>query len=215
MKLALTLLLASLVQAQVVAPLQIVVNWPPHQLVVEKYGPLPNWAIFGEVVGCNKGNTNITFGEGDVIATLRTIGGLQAFSRQDAFSLVSNSQSASKKNIVLGWLNTAADSVVDAKAAGLIGGGNGTGVGIVVGAAFVKLALPSVNGVLSLRQVIQYNTDGIQTMMQIPAGRCTTPLSVLFAVPNTPPIQAQVCPPTAPVCVKQPYVYDVDVPQDK
>ena len=117
MKLAL-LLVPFALSAQTVpitVPIQVSVNWPPAQLVAQKYGPLPAWAIFGEAIGCNKGESNITFGEGDVIATLHNFG-LQAFSRQDAFSLVANSQSASKKNLVIGWVNAVANSAVDASA---------------------------------------------------------------------------------------------------
>lgn len=171
-------------------PIQVLVNWPQPQIVAAKYGPLPKWAQFGEVIGCNRGTSNVVFGEGDVIAALRLTAGYQAFSRQDAMMLVSNSQSASKKNIFVGWVNAAASSVVDAKAAGLIGGGSGTGVGIVVGAELLKIIIPNANGVLTLRQVIQYNIDGLQTMMSIPAGRCTQPWSVLFGIPALPPARA-------------------------
>jgi hypothetical protein len=171
--------------------IQFVVNWPPAQLVAEKYGPLPSWAQFGEVIGCNSGTTTIHFGEGDVIATLRSTAGLQAFSRQDAFLLVSNSQSASTKNIITGYIRALAQSAIEAKAAGLIGGGNRTGTGIVVGAELVNILMPNLNGVLSLKQAIQYSADGLQAMMAIPAGRCTAPLSVLFAAPACPPAQAK------------------------
>jgi hypothetical protein len=214
MKKMLLVLLSASLSAQTTVPITISVNWPPVSLVASKYGPLPKWAVFGEAVGCNRGDTSITFGEGDVIATLRLAGGLQAFSRQDAFSLVSNSQATSKKNIFIGWLTAAANSVVDAKAGGLIGGGNGTGVGIVLGAEFTKIILPNLVGVLSLKQVIQYNIDGLQTLMSIPAGRCTPPWSVLFAAPAAPPAQAT-CGQVAQVCAKQPYVFDIDVPKDR
>lgn len=186
-------------------PIQVSVNWPPAELVAQKYGPLPKWAIFGEAVGCNKGDSNITFGEGDVIATLHGAG-LAAFSRQDAFSLVANSQAGSKKNVITGWVNAAASSAVDASAGGLIGGGK-TGLAIVVGAELARIVIPKVNAVLSLRQVIQYNVDGLQTLMNIPAGRCTPPWSVLFAVPRSPPAKAS--PQQAP------YVFEVNVPKDR
>lgn len=212
MKIAL-LLLASTLAAQMV-PIEVSVNWPPAQLVAQKYGPLPTWAIFGEAIGCNKGDSNITFGEGDVIATLHNFG-LQAFSRQDAFSLVANSQSASKKNLVIGWVNAVANSAVDASAGGLINGGNKTGLAIVVGAELAKAVLPKVNAVLSLRQVIQYNVDGLQTMMSIPAGRCTPPWSVLFAKPAMPPPQSVADPALKIVAGPQPYVFDLSVPKDR
>lgn len=163
-------------------PLQIVVSWPPLKLVEQKYGHIPKWAVFGEVTGCNQGTTNITYGEGDVIAAVAMPPiSLQAFSRQDAFSLVANSQGASKKNIILGWTLAATSSVVDAKAAGLIGAGTTTGVAIVTGALFARILLKDSSSVLSLRQVIAYSQDGLQATMSIPAGRCAVPASVLFA----------------------------------
>lgn len=205
-KLALILIVSGSVLAQAppdMVSIQILVNWPQPQIVAAKYGPLPKWAQFGEVIGCNRGTSNVVFGEGDVIAALRLTAGYQAFSRQDAMMLVSNAQSASKKNIIVGWVNAAANSVVDAKAAGLIGGGSGTGVGIVVGAELLKIVIPNANSVLTLRQVIQYNADGLQTMMSIPAGRCTQPWSVLFGVPSAPPAQTS----------KQ--VFELSVPKDR
>lgn len=210
-----TLLLAALPLCAQTIPIQVSVNWPPAQLVAEKYGKLPSWAIFGEAVGCNKGDTNITFGEGDVIATLHGFG-LQAFSRQDAFSLVSNTQATSKKNLITGWFNAAANSAIDAKATGVIGGGSKTGVAIVLGAELTKIILPKVDAVLNLRQVIQYNTDGLQALMSIPAGRCTPPWSVLFAKPAMPPPQSAPLPGASKALLGlQPYTFDIDVPKDK
>jgi len=197
-------LIPAILSAQTI-PVDLVVNWPPHQLVAAKYGPLPKWAMFGEVVGCNKGATGLTYGEGDVIALLRTSANLQAFSIQDALSLVANSQSDSKWNQAKAWLQAAANSVVQSKAAGLIGGGNATGVGIVVGAEAVNILLPNVQGALTLRQLIQYAKDGLQTSMILPAGRCTIPYSVLFAVPGPNPSSST----SIPVTVH------ADVPADR
>ena len=217
-KIALIILsIAAALPAQTTVPISLVVNWPPRKLVEAKYGPLPAWADFGEVIGCSKAPGTVHFGEGDVIATLRLTAGLQAFSRQDAFLLVSNSQAGSKKNIVLGWLRAGVKSAVDAKAAGLIGGGNRTGVAIVTTAEFINIVLPNLAGVLSLKQVIQYDQDGLQALMAIPAGRCTPPWSVLFAVPATPPVQA-VCGSAPALCLpnaRQPFVYDLEVPVDR
>lgn len=180
-------------------PVSITVNWPPRQLVEEKYGPLPKWAIFGELVGCNLGEHNITFGEGEVITALRRAmvnfrpgepfinQGLQAFSIQDALSLVANAQNASVKNYIVTMLKDAANSTKDAKALGYIGGGPGAGVGIVLGGNLLNLILKNSNSLLTLRQVIQYSKDGMQTVMSVAAGRCTPPLSVLFATPGKQP----------------------------
>ncbi len=215
MKLAALMILGLPLCAQTTVPIQVSVNWPPAQLVAQKYGKLPSWAIFGEAIGCNKGGSNITFGEGDVIATLHGFG-LQAFSRQDAFSLVSNSQATTPKNIITGWINALANSAIDAKATGVIGGGNKTGVAIVLGAELTKIVLPKVDAVLSLRQVIQYNVDGLQTLMSIPAGRCTPPWSVLFAKPAMPPPQTAPLPNAATTLTGvQPYSFEIDVPKDK
>jgi len=189
-------------------PIEISVNWPPAQLIMSKYGPIPKWATFAEIIGCNHGGSNITFGEGDVIAALRksdNSGGLQAFSRQDAFSLVANSQSASKKNTITAWFRAAADSIVDATAAGLIDGGNGVGIGIVGGAGLVKILLKDSAQALSLRSVIAYNADGLQGTMAVPAGRCTSPASILFAVPASAPKQP----------VNASVVFTLDVPVDR
>jgi hypothetical protein len=177
-------------------------------MVNNKYGVLPKWAQFGELTACNLGEHNITFGQGDVIAALRTAPGrnsLQAFSIQDAFSLVGNAQAASKKNVVEGWIRAGAESAVESKAAGLIGGGGGTGMAIVVGAELLKIIIPNVDRVLSLKQVIQYSQDGMQKTMAVSAGRCTDPMSVLFAVPAGAPSQG-----TAP-----PISFPMNVPMDK
>ena len=189
-------------------PIDFIVNFPPAQLVAEKYGPLPAWAIFGEVIGCDTGTTTIHFSEGDVIYALRKETGLQAFSIQDAFSLVSNSQSASLQNKVLGYLRAAARSTIELKAAGVIGGGNATGAGIVIGAEAIDVILPNVQGTLNLKQAITYSRDGMQLMMAIPAGRCTNPMSVLFAAPACPPGQGK--------CVTQVNpAFKLEVPPDR
>ena len=173
-------------------PVDLIVNWPPPQLVAAKYGPLPKYVMFAEVTGCNRGTAGLTYGEGDVIALLRIEAGLQAFSIQDALSLVGNSQASSKWNIAKAWLGAAANSVVQSKAAGLIGGGNGTGVAIVVGAEAVNILLPNLQGALTLKQVIQYSKDGLLSVMKLEAGRCSVPYSVLFAVPGpSPPLSKQ------------------------
>jgi hypothetical protein len=176
---------------QITIPIDIVVNFPPPQLVAEKYGPLPKWAIFGEVIGCNRGSTGVTYGEGDVIALLRTQSSLQAFSIQDAISLVGNSQSDSLWNKTKAFMQAGANSVVQSKAAGLIGGGTTTGVGIVVGAQAISILLPNLQSALSLKQIIQYSKDGLQVTMTIPAGRCTMPYSVLFATPGPMPLPSK------------------------
>jgi hypothetical protein len=186
-------------------PIILTVNFPPPQLVAAKYGPLPKWAMFGEVVGCNQGSRNLTYGEGDVIYLIRANTNLQAFSIQDARSLVANSQSASKWNITKAWINAGADSVLQSKAAGLIGGGNATGVGIVVGAEATKIFLPNAAGALSLKQVIQYSIDGLQPTMQLHAGRCSVPYSVLFATPG----------PSPAVTTNHPLTVRADVPADR
>ena len=182
---------AAALYGQTAIPVDFIVNFPPAKLVAEKYGPLPSWAIFGEVIGCDKSTTTVHFGEGDVIYALRTSLGLQAFSIQDAFSLVSNSQSATLRNKIIGYLKAAANSTIELKASGVIGGGNATGAGIVIGAEAINVILPNIQGTLNLRQAIQYSKDGLQSMMSIPAGRCTNPMSVLFAAPACPPGQAK------------------------
>lgn len=187
--LALILLAVAALDGQTV-PVDIIVNFPPDALVKAKYGPLPKWAHFGEVIGCNRGTHGLTYGEGDIIAAIRTSnvgGGYQVFSRLDAIQLVSNSQAASTKNLLAGWVKAIAQTAVEAKAGGLIGGGNATGVGIVAGASLIGILLPNIQGVLNLRQLQQYVVDGIQTTMTVPAGRCTLPLSVLFADPGVTP----------------------------
>jgi hypothetical protein len=185
-------------------PVDIIINWPPLKLVEQKYGRLPQWAKFAEVVGCNRGDSNITYTVGDMIAAIRTAAGIQVFSPQDALSLVGNSQSTSRKNIITGWLKAGASSVVDAKAIGLIGAGVGTGAGIVVGAEFINIILPNVQANLTLKQLIAYQADGIPVMMQMQAGRCAGPYSVLSAVPAVPTS------PTAP-----PHTYSINVPKDR
>ncbi len=179
------------IMAAQTVPIDIIVNWPPAKLVSAKYGPLPKWTMFGEVIGCNRGTVGVTYGEGDVIALLRASASLQAFSIQDALSLVGNSQSASKWNIAKGWILAATNGIVSAKAAGIIGGGNGAGIGIVIAAEAVNIFLPNIQNVLNLRQVIRYSQDGLQSVMLLPAGRCTIPYSVLFAIPGPNPIASR------------------------
>lgn len=200
-------LIASALSAQVTTvPIDLVVNWPPRALVAAKYGPLPKWVMFGEVTGCNKGASGLTYGEGDVIALLRVQASLQAFSIQDALSLVSNSQNASAWNKAKAWLGALSVSAVDAKAGGLIGGGNKTGLAIVTGAEVVNILLPNLQSALSLKQVIQYSKDGLQPTMLLPAGRCTIPYSVLFAVPG----------PNPDISVaSRPLMVHADVPADR
>lgn len=186
-------------------PIDIIINFPPPQLVAAKYGPLPKWAMFGEVVGCNRGATGLTYGEGDVIYMLRVNADLQAFSIQDAISLVGNAQSASKWNTAKAWIQASANSVVQSKAAGLIGGGNATGVGIVVGAEAVNIFIPNVQAALTLKQIIQYSKDGLQATMLLPAGRCTIPYSVLFATPG----------PMPPSSLRKSVTLHAEVPSDR
>ena len=180
--------LSAIMAAQSV-PVEISVNWPPASLVKQNYGPIPKEFQFGEVIGCSKGTEPITFGEGDVIAEFRRHG-LQAFSRQDAMSLVGNSQGASKKQIIFGTIRAASTSVIQAKATGLIGGSDALGVGLVLGSALIQIVLPNVEGVLNLRQVITYGQNGMQGTMQVAPGRCTPPAYVLFATPAVMPKQA-------------------------
>lgn len=204
---ALLFLLPLALAAQTV-PVEISVNWPPAALVAQKYGPLPKAFVFGEVIGCSKGEASVVFGEGDVIAALRkwgTEGGLQAFSRQDAFSLVSNTQATSKRAVAIAWTKAAADSAIAASATGLIPGGTDAGLGLVLGATLLKVILPNVAGVLNLKQLITYSQDGLQSLMQIPAGRCTPPASVLFAVPATAPKQP----------VNAPAIFTIQIPVTK
>lgn len=197
-------LMASTLAAQTV-PVELIVNFPPPQLVAQKYGPLPKFAMFGEVIGCNQGATGLTYGEGDVLALLRVQANLQGFSIQDAMSLVSNSQNNSGWNKAKAWLGAVANTAVQSKAAGIIGGGNTTGTAIVIGAEAVNILLPNLQGALSLKQVIAYSRDGLQPTMHLPAGRCTIPYSVLFAVPGPSPAQS----------TARPLTIHADVPADR
>lgn len=203
MRLATLFLTALSLWAQTTVPVELIVNFPPPQLVAQKYGPLPKWAMFGEVTGCNKGTAGLTYGEGDVIALLRVQANLQAFSIQDALSLVSNSQNNSGWNKTKAWLGALATTAVQSKAAGIIGGGNVTGTAIVVGAEAVNILLPNLQGALTLKQLIEYSKDGMAATMLVPAGRCTIPYSVLFAVPGPNP------------AITQPLTIRADVPADR
>jgi len=190
MRLVILSLISFSLMAQSTVPVDLIVNWPPQQLVTTKYGPVPKWAIFGELVGCNRGQSGITFGQGDVVALLRVNAGLQAFSIEDALLLVGNAQSDSKWNRAKALISASATSIVQAKATGLIGGGSATGVAVVIGAQATSILLPNLQGALSLKQVIQYSKDGLQATMSVPPGRCTAPYSVLFATPGPSPAAA-------------------------
>lgn len=191
--------------AALTVPVDLIVNFPPRALVAAKYGPIPGWSMFGEMVACNSGASGVTFGEGDVIALLRVKANLQAFSIQDAVSLVGNAQSGSLWNKTKAWAAALANSAVQAKAAGLIGAGTATGVGIVVGAEAVNILLPNLQSALSLKQIIQYSKDGMAVTMKVEAGRCTAPYSVLFAVPGPSPNLTQ----------GKPLTIHADVPGDR
>lgn len=191
MKTIIAFLIAIAASAQTTVPIELIVNWPPPQLVAQKYGPLPKWAMFAEVTGCNQGTTGLTYGEGDVIALLRVEANLQAFSIQDALSLVGNSQNDSGWNRAKAWLGALANTAVQSKAAGVIGGGDKTGAAIVVGAEAIKILLPNLQGALTLKQLIAYSKDGLTPTMRVEAGRCTIPYSVLFAKPGPSPLASK------------------------
>lgn len=197
------LILFSLPLLAQTVPIDIVINFPPRQLVAEKYGPTPKWSYWGEVIACNKGTSGVTYGQGDVIALLRVTANLQAFSIQDAMLLVQNSQNNSAWNKAKAWIQAGATTALQLKAAGIIGGGNATGAGIVIGAEALNIFLPNLQGALSLKQVIQYSRDGLPSTMNMSPGRCTIPYSVLFAAPG--PIPA----------TSKPLTLHVDVPVDR
>lgn len=170
----------------VMVEVDITVNWEPQALTNEKYGKLPSWAYFGEITACNRGSSNVTFGEGDLIAAIsqRSLdSGLNVFSRLDAIMLVSNSQRDSTKNIVSTILSDVSQTALQAGL--LIGVGGPAGLGLVIGTGLLRLILPKVDGILNLRQLRQYVTSGIQTTNPVAAGRCTIPMDVLFALPRT------------------------------
>ena len=184
----LLLLLAGLLaQQEQVMPgysaVRVTVNWPDRTIIQDKYGKLRKNVAFGEVVGCNLNTeASVIFGEGEVIQALR-LNGLQAFSVRDAISVIGHAQATSVMTRILSYSAVAVNTIIEAKATDAIGFNSAVGVALVSTALITDIALKNISRAVSLQQLIAYTTDGLQPLMQISPGRCSSPGSVLFGMP--------------------------------
>ena len=140
--------------------------------VLAKYGrKLPKTVFAGSVTGINKGNTNVVFGQGYVIQILRSKGFL-ALSQQDAKAIVLKSQGSGPRGIWNRYSPVAVkilDDLEGLQVMKVINLGAPGATALVTADAIAKVVQPDLNSILA--QIYQdYDTDGIQTLMQLPPG---------------------------------------------
>jgi hypothetical protein len=140
--------------------------------IVAKYGrKLPKTVFAGSVTGTNKGNANIVFGQGYVIQVLRSKGFL-ALSRQDARSIVLKSQGSGARGIWNKYSPVVVkilDDIEGLQVMKVINFGSPAAAALVTADAIAKVVQPDVSTILA--QIYQdYDTDGIQPLMQLPPG---------------------------------------------
>jgi hypothetical protein len=137
-----------------------------------KYGrKLPKTIYAGSVTGTNRGSSNVVFGQGFVLQTLRSKGFL-ALSQQDAKAIVLKSQGAGLRAI-WGRFSPVAVKVLDdieqLQVLKVISFGSAATTALVTANALAKVVQPDLNAILA--QIYQsYDTDGIQSLMQLPPG---------------------------------------------
>lgn len=140
--------------------------------VLAKYGhKLPKTVFAGSVTGTNKGNTNVVFGQGYVIQVLRSKGFL-ALSQQDAKAIVLKSQGSGARGMWNKYSPVAVkilDDIEGLQVMKVINFGAPVATALVTADAIAKVVQPDVSTILA--QIYQdYDTDGIQTLMQLPPG---------------------------------------------
>jgi hypothetical protein len=137
-----------------------------------KYGRrLPKTIYAGSVTGTNRGSSNVVFGQGFVLQTLRSKGFL-ALSQQDAKAIVLKSQGAGLRAI-WGRFSPVAVKVLDdieqLQVLKVISFGSAATTALVTANALAKVVQPDINAILA--QIYQsYDADGIQSLMQLPPG---------------------------------------------
>jgi hypothetical protein len=191
-------LFAGLLGAQTAAspPLSTVdVDFQVHYLgadtVLAKYGrKLPKTIFAGSVTGTNKGSSNVVFGQGFVLQTLRSRGFL-ALSQQDAKAIVLKSQGAGVRAL-WGKYSPVAVKVLDdiegLQVLKVVSFGSAAATALVTVDSIAKVVQPDVSAVLA--QIYQdYDTDGIQSLMQLPPGGSLVG-TLLFEVEGAKPTTA-------------------------
>lgn len=171
------LLTAAAMMSAQTSPLPAVdVDFQVHYLgpdtVLAKYGhKLPKTVFAGSVTGVNKGSTNVVFGQGYVLQVLRSRGFL-ALSQQDARAIVLKSQGAGVRAVWNKYSPVAVkilDDIEGLQVMKVVNFGAPAATALVAADAIAKVVQPDLNAVLA--QIYQdYDTDGIQTLMQLAPG---------------------------------------------
>jgi hypothetical protein len=189
-------LLTALLGAQTPPPLSTVdVDFQVHYLgadtVLAKYGrKLPKTIFAGSVTGTNKGSSNVVFGQGFVLQTLRSKGFL-ALSQQDAKAIVLKSQGSGVRAL-WGRYSPVAVKVLDdiegLQVLKVVSFGSVAATALVTADSIAKVVQPDISAVLA--QIYQdYDTDGIQSLMQLPPGGSLVG-TLLFEVEGAKPTTA-------------------------
>ncbi|HTA47647.1 MAG TPA: hypothetical protein VK789_34640 [Bryobacteraceae bacterium] len=170
------LLFAGSIDAQTPPLSTVDVDFQVHYLgpdtVLAKYGrKLPKTVFAGSVTGTNKGNTNVVFGQGYVIQVLRSKGFL-ALSQQDAKAIVLKSQGTGVRGVWNKYSPVVVkilDDIEGLQVMKVINFGAPAATALVTADAIAKVVQPDVSTILA--QIYQdYDTDGIQPLMQLPPG---------------------------------------------
>jgi hypothetical protein len=191
------LLFSAALGAQTTPPLlsTVDVDFQVHYLgrdtVMAKYGrKLPKSIFAGSVTGTNRGGTNVVFGQGFVLQTLRSKGFL-ALSQQDAKAVVLKSQGTGIRAI-WGRFSPVAVKVLDdieqLQVLKVVSFGAAASTALVTADALAKVVQPDISTILA--QIYQsYDTDGIQSLMQLPPGGSLVG-TLLFEVEGAKPTTA-------------------------
>jgi hypothetical protein len=191
------LLFSAALGAQTTPPLlsTVDVDFQVHYLgrdtVMAKYGrKLPKSIFAGSVTGTNRGGTNVVFGQGFVLQTLRSKGFL-ALSQQDAKAVVLKSQGTGIRAI-WGRFSPVAVKVLDdieqLQVLKVVSFGAAASTALVTADALAKFVQPDISAILA--QIYQsYDADGIQSLMQLPPGGSLVG-TLLFEVEGAKPATA-------------------------
>jgi hypothetical protein len=159
--------------------------------VQAKYGrKLPKTIFAGSVTGTNRGGTNVVFGQGFVLQTLRSKGFL-ALSQQDARAIVLKSQGSGVRAL-WGRFSPVAVKILDdieqLQVLKVISFGSAASTALVTADALAKVVQPDISAIIA--QIYQsYDADGIQSLMQLPPGGSLVG-TLLFEVEGAKPTTA-------------------------
>lgn len=159
--------------------------------VQAKYGrKLPKTIFAGSVTGTNRGGTNVVFGQGFVLQTLRAKGFL-ALSQQDAKAIVLKSQGSGVR-AMWGRFSPVAVKILDdieqLEVLKVVSFGTAASTALATADALAKVVQPDISAILA--QIYQsYDVDGIQSLMQLPPGGSLVG-TLLFEVEGAKPATA-------------------------